>query len=364
MQFVFKTNSFQIERYPETSNRSLKPWSAADEYLLKYVQNIDLSDKKIVCFNDRFGLLQTILNKYNPINVISYKSQQKACLNNLENNGISSEEISFNYLLEGIDNKVDLVLLKAPKSLELLHIFFERIKNSFHPGTMVICSFMTRNYSPQIIKIAEKYFSDAKQSLAYKKARVLLLKEPKSTKNIDIINKIEYKGNIFRQYFGVFSSGNIDYATQHLISKLDVRSNDKKILDLASGNGVIAKFIQKLNPQTEIHLLDDSYLAIESSKLNIEGDNIFYHFDNSMDIFEDNYFDLIVTNPPFHFEYENNIEVSINLFKEARRCLKQKGRLQIVANRHLNYKTHLEKIFGEVILDTSNSKFVIYSCWG
>ena len=44
------------------------------------------------------------------------------------------------------------------------------------------------------------------------------------------------------------------------------------------------------------------------------------------------------------FEFENNIEVSIELFKEVYRCLKMGGRFVLVANKHLNYKTHLQKV--------------------
>ena len=55
-------------------------------------------------------------------------------------------------------------------------------------------------------------------------------------------------------------------------------------------------------------------------------------------------------------------EVSLNLFKQVWKILKPRGRFQLVGNKHLNYKTHLEKIFPHVESIAENDKFVVYSC--
>ena len=78
--------------------------------------------------------------------------------------------------------------------------------------------------------------------------------------------------------------------------------------------------------------------------------------------FEQDYFDVVISNPPFHFEHENNIEVSLSLFQQVFNKLKPNGRFQLVANSHLNYRTHLLKIFPEVISTAENEKFVVYEC--
>ena len=74
------------------------------------------------------------------------------------------------------------------------------------------------------------------------------------------------------------------------------------------------------------------------------------------------FFDLVVSNPPSHFEYETNIEIAITLFKEVARCLKPDGRFVIVASKHLNFKTHLERIFERCKISAENNKFIIYEC--
>ena len=132
--------------------------------------------------------------------------------------------------------------------------------------------------------------------------------------------------------------------------------------DLASGNGLLAIFLRQEYPDAEIHLLDDFRLAIESSRLNLSGDHNVFHWDDNLDIFEPDFFDLVISNPPFHFGYETNIEVALTLFRGVKKCLRPGGRFQLVASRHLNYKTHLKKLFTETINVAENEKFVVYDC--
>jgi 16S rRNA (guanine1207-N2)-methyltransferase/23S rRNA (guanine1835-N2)-methyltransferase len=164
-----------------------------------------------------------------------------------------------------------------------------------------------------------------------------------------------------KNYPGVFSAHSVDPASKLLLDNLQISETDKRILDMASGNGIFAAVISKNFPLIEIHLLDDFYLAVESSKLNLN-DSCLFHYNDSLDDLETDYFDKIVSNPPFHFEYETNIEVSLSIFKGASRCLKPDGLFQVVANRHLNYKTHLVNLFDVVEVVAGSEKFVVYNC--
>ncbi|WP_417238930.1 methyltransferase, partial [Bizionia sp.] len=77
---------------------------------------------------------------------------------------------------------------------------------------------------------------------------------------------------------------------------------------------------------------------------------------------KENSFDLVVSNPPFHFEHENNIEVALKLFTGVENCLKNGERFLLVANSHLNYSTHLTKLFTSVSVLKQNKKFQIIEC--
>jgi 16S rRNA G1207 methylase RsmC len=355
-----RKKEFDIKRYDLSTDRSLRAYSAADEYLLHHFTNLDIKPTSFAIFNDRFGFLACHLHAFEPTVVLTHKSQERAMHLNLKTN--NCPDPTFSYPLSTFDKEIDFALLKVPKSLAIFELFLYEITRNSLDDLTVIASFMTRHFSPNLLSISQKYFEKVEQSKAVKKARLMTLSQKKQVPELDLIDVINYNNQDYKQYWGVFSAKHIDYGTQYFLEHMELNPDDKYILDLASGNGILACEIQKKLANAEIHLMDDAYLAVESAKLNIQGKNIHHHFNNEMSIFEDGTLDLIVTNPPFHFEYEINIKIPLQLFKECYRCLKRGGNLQIVANNHLNYKTHLIGIFPLVEILSQNEKFVIYKC--
>ncbi len=363
MSFTFQNKDFHISRYPKTSLNSLKAWNAADELTLNYLEENKLLNSNISIYHDRFGFLTTLLADRDITSVILFKSQEKAIWQNLSDNSIPHESIKYAYPLDKIEKHIDTAIIKIPKSADLFELYLQQLSQSINEQSIVIGSFMTKYFNKSMIEIAEKYFGDITQSKAHKKARLLILKHPKPYKERSLIKEIKYKDEIsFKQYFGVFSAKNIDYATQFFMEHLSISEKDDKIMDLGSGNGVLAWKARELNRTAKINLLDDNYLAIESSKLNMGEGACFYHFNDDLSHISNNSYDLVISNPPFHFEHENNIEVSLNLFSQVAKILKPKGSFQLVGNKHLNYKTHLSKIFKTIEVVAENDKFVVYHC--
>ncbi|MCU4166433.1 methyltransferase [Carboxylicivirga caseinilyticus] len=358
--FSSSTGSFKIERYPETSLTSLKPWNAADEYILSYLGENNLQSP-VAIINDRFGFLSIALHHLKPTVIIDYKSQEKAIQKNLANNGIQLDQITFSDILSINNLKIETAIVKVPKSMELFALYLHQVSQMISEDGIVICGFMTKYFTSSMLDVAQKYFKKAEQSLAYKKSRLLILSEP-ITKQDEILTEtiaVE-NGDELMQYKGVFSSGKIDMGTRFLLDNLDIYENEDSILDLACGNGIIAYHLEKNNPSSNLYLVDDFYLAVESSKINLPKANCL--FNNDLSDFKNQFFDLIVTNPPFHFGHETNIEVSLSLFKQTCRCLKPNGRFVVVANKHLNYATHLRKIYSKVMITAENTKFQIIEC--
>jgi 16S rRNA G1207 methylase RsmC len=357
-----------IQRYPKTNNKSLVAWNSADEYLLSYFLKQDYQTPNILLQGDRFGFIACNLHSFKPTSVIAYKSQEKALLINLEENNLAVSDISVINPLDSISKVVDIALVKIPKSLDLFKLYLYQISRSTNKDTIVFASFMTKYFSKQILKIASEFYEEVEQSLAWKKSRILILKRPKPYREQSLISSIKLSDDFeLKQYFGVFSAKNIDYATSFLLENVSLNKSDRRILDLASGNGIIAysilqRYANSNWEKPEMHLIDDSYLAVESSKINISKSGSYHHYNDNMEMFEDKYFDLIVTNPPFHFEYEINTEISVGFFKQAHRCLNTGGRFQLVFNRHLNYKPLLRRVFKNVELIAENSKFVVLQC--
>ena len=331
--------------------------------MLKYLEEEKINSNSMVIYNDLFGFLSCALNKLSPITIVETKSQENAIQQNYLFNKIPFISERFLNPLSEIPSKVELGLIKIPKSLELFRLFLYQLSKCLTDDSTVICGFMTRHFSNQMITIAEEFFESVEQSKAWKKSRLLILKKKKGFQEIDSLNSIKLNDSeIIKQYFGVFSANNIDYATQFLLENLQINTNENKILDLGCGNGVIGYSARKIKNDCEIHLLDDSFLAVESSKLNLGINNTCFHYNDNLNDFADEFFDLVISNPPFHFGHETNIEVTLDLFQQVNRCLKNKSRFLLVANKHLNYKTHLIKIFDNVITINENDKFIIYNC--
>lgn len=352
--------TLKINRLDLSEDRSLRAFSAADELLLKQFEEVNSEEKTLAIYNDRFGYLSCHLNKLKPSTIYTYKSQQKAIELNCKANQL--DHPNFYDPLSAIENEIEFALLKVPKSLALFELYLQHISKNSSDKVQVVIGFMTRHFSAKMIEIAEKYFEEVTQSKAVKKARTATLSGKKKVVETKIIDSLTYNINKYLQYWGVFSAKHIDYATQYFLEHIQVKSEDKTILDLASGNGVIANELLNKLPDSTFHLMDDSFLAVESAKLNIIGENVHHYFENDLSTFKENTFDLIVTNPPFHFEHEINIQIPIQLFRECHRCLKPKGNLQIVANNHLNYSSQLKTIFQSVKVLSQNDNFVVLKC--
>ncbi len=363
METTFKHNSasYTITRYPKTEDRTLKAWNNAEVYALNELGNT--TGQHITIYNDRFGFWNTCLNSEELTTIWHYESQRKSIAQNLKQNGLSFNANTLVKSTDKLTKSIDIALVMVPKSVESFQHILEHIHANSHKDTRVICCFMTKYFNKQILERASIYFEDVEQSLAWKKSRLVHLKSPKQEVAPMKLRNIKHDGLDYKQYPGVFSAAHIDYATQFLMDNVSVKPEEIDVMDLASGNGVIARFVQSQNASSKLTLVDDYNLAIESSKLNIENSNATFLCTDSLDDIESDTFDLIISNPPFHFEHEINIDITLKLMEQVQQCLKPEGRFVFVANEHLNYKTHLIQWFTDVKIIAKNDKFVVCECF-
>lgn len=114
--------------------------------------------------------------------------------------------------------------------------------------------------------------------------------------------KYEKEELIFKVSQDLFSSNIIDYGTQRLLKTLSSEElKFEKALDLGCGYGVIGISLKKINPKSEIHMVDRDALALEYSLINVNLNGITglqVYGSLGYDNIKDNDFDLIISNIP------------------------------------------------------------------
>ncbi|MBC6993274.1 methyltransferase [Neolewinella lacunae] len=264
-----------------------------------------------------------------------------------------------------------LALLHLPKSLDLFAEYLHYVAAAASPATHLAVGFQTRHFTPRLLAVAAAYAGKVEQSRAYKKARLLLLSQLRLPDPApDRLHTIRYQDRDYEQYRGVFSAHHIDYATQFLLDTWATHPllcglpAPVRLLDIGCGNGVIVDQLrQRHYPAAEVAGTDVSSLAIASARRNL-GPAADLRWQPDLTHWPAQHFGLIVTNPPFHDGHRNSIDASLDLFTAATQKLAADGHFVVVANRHLNYATHLERRFGEVLTVAENQKFVIYRSAG
>lgn len=351
----------KIKRYPLASDSSLRAWNAADELLLAHFWEQDQSPARTLVVHDLFGYLSCHLSVGEPVSVITFDSQRRSLKENLHQNELA--EVKTVEVMKEDWPSAAIALIKMPKSLELFELYLAKLVHCLSSEATVLCGFMTRHFTPAWLKVAQQYFEVVEQSRAKKKARLLILKKPIPRQRQLISSFVDDSGQEWSQYFGVFSSGRLDTASRFFMDHLKVPKGAISVLDVGCGNGVLGKFIQTKNPEAKLSLLDDNLLAVLSAQLNVSETTVEYHWSSDLSPILPKSQDFVVCNPPFHFEYEINLDVAHRIFREVAAVLKDTGEFWIVANNHLPYKPQLQQHFRNCEIVARNQKFFVYKCW-
>ncbi|MEL7293550.1 MAG: class I SAM-dependent methyltransferase, partial [Pseudomonadota bacterium] len=132
------------------------------------------------------------------------------------------------------------------------------------------------------------------------------------------------------------------------------------------GNGVLSVKLGQLNPQAELTCVDESFMAVESARQNLEANlgaerQFRCIANNCLDDINDLDVDLVVCNPPFHQQQAITDHIAWQMFCDAKQILTSGGQLLVIGNRHLGYDGKLARLFGKakVKVVASNKKFVI-----
>ena len=144
---------------------------------------------------------------------------------------------------------------------------------------------------------------------------------------------------------GVFSADGIDPGSALLARHLDGLSG--RVCDLGAGWGYLSARALERGAVTECHLVEAEHAALVCARRNVSDPRARFHWADATR-FDGGPFDAVVSNPPFHASRKADPALGRAFVAAAARLLAPRGRLLLVANRHLPYETALHDAFGTV----------------
>ncbi len=368
---IFDTHFAQLDllRYPEQNNSPLQAFDAADEYLLKHLSSCQLPENaRTLILNDSFGALAASLCTHMTVHSSgdSFLAHQ-GLRNNLQRNQLDADSVHIIESNQPFDGLYDCVLICVPKTLALLEEQLIRLQSHITAKTIIVAAGMVKHLPRSAGDLMQRYIGPVQASLAEKKARLLFVTSADiapAQSPYPSSYQLDKPKLTLSNHAGVFCREALDIGTRFLLPHLPKNLGDTQVADLGCGNGVLGIVCAMHNPQAQLRLVDESYMAVQSAQENWQqalgerpvtvyaGDGLAAEQPNSLDV--------VLCNPPFHQQQVVGDFLARRMFQQSHKALKSGGELWVVGNRHLGYHVTLKRMFREVEQVAANAKFVIF----
>ena len=364
---------FKLERYPRRANEMLRAWDAADELILRNLEGYDDAMGEVLVVNDNWGALSTALGHRRLSTLSDSYVAHAAARENCRRNHIDLGGVRLLTSFDPLPARIDLLVMKVPKSLALLEDQLQRIAPHLHDKTRVVAAAMTRHIHMSTLDLFAKIVGPTRTSLAEKKARCIFCEpDPNLQRPLNPWPKtytVTPGHEVVTSHAGVFAADRLDGGTRLLLENLPHRDGPQRIADLGCGNGILGVRAAIVSPKSEITFVDESYRAVASAQatfranLGAERKAYFVVGNGLFDLANGRPaavgFDLVLTNPPFHADHAISDATAWQMFVESRDALRSGGELRVVGNRHLDYPAKLKRLFGNCDVIASDRKFMV-----
>ena len=369
---VYDKNLF-LDRFPVGQvNRALVAWDSSDEYLINYVieQNLADSQHSLLIYNDNFGAITANFTQSNVTTVSDSWISKQGLQYNIEQNGLSLDNITQLSSLDSLPENITVVLYKIPKSKSLMIDQLLAIKSKYNQKLIFIAADKAKDIHSSTLKLFEKYLGTTKTSLAVKKSRLVfsqLDNEQVLSSPFPTVWPLESTPFIISNHSGVYAREKLDIGARHFMKNLPDVKSGTRVIDLGCGNGVIGLTVLAQQPEALVTFVDESYMAVDSAKENItknlpdQIEQCEFTINDCLADVEPNSVDLVLCNPPFHQQNATTDHIAWQMFRDSHRVLKKGGELRIIGNRQLGYHIKLKRLFGNEKIIASNDKFVTLS---
>ncbi|MFB6624449.1 methyltransferase [Streptomyces sp. NPDC056374] len=371
--------AFTLTRHPEDPRDQLRAWDASDEYLLAALaeEGTDLSGT-VAVLGDRWGALVTALQAAGNGELVQISDSylgRRATRTNLARAGAARDSVRLLTTQDPPPERIDVLLVRVPKSLALLEDQLHRLAPAVHEGTVIVGTGMVKDIHTSTLRLFERILGPTRTSLAVKKARLIhTTPDPSLTPRpnpwphrYDLPADTPapgLPGLTVTNQAGVFCADRLDIGTRFLLANLPGGIGRVRVADLGCGNGVVGLAIALHEPDAELIFTDESYQAVASAEENFRthvgaGRKAEFLVGDGLADVPDGSVDLVLNNPPFHSHQATTDRTARRMFTDARRALRPGGELWVIGNRHLGYHVTLRRIFGNSELVASDAKFVV-----
>ncbi len=365
-----------LARFPEDPRDRLRAWDASDEYLLGHLDREEVPlDGTVVVVGDRWGALVTALAAYRPTQITDSWLGQEATRANLARAGVEPGTVPLLTTQDPPPDRIDVLLVRVPKSLALLEDQLLRLAPAVHAGTVVVGTGMVKEIHTSTLDLFERIIGPTRTSLAEKKARLILCTPdpalarpatswPYSYRLPDGIGAVS--GRTVVNHAGVFCADRLDIGTRFFLRHLPGPPLDRpgpRVVDLGCGNGVVGTAVALADPRAEVLFVDESFQAVASARATYRANEVpgraEFRVGDGLTGVPDSSVDLVLNNPPFHSHHATGDATAWRMFTGALRALRPGGELRVVGNRHLGYHVKLRRLFGNSEVVASDRKFVV-----
>ncbi|MER5807433.1 methyltransferase [Streptomyces sp. NPDC002033] len=379
--------SYELTRYPIDPRDRLRAWDAADEYLLRHLDAgtgergpVDLAGAgQITVIGDRWGALTTALAAHHPTQITDSSLTRAATEANLDRAGIGTSKSTVTLLTtqDAPPARIDVLLVRVPKSLALLEDQLYRLAPHVHADTVVVGTGMVKEIHTSTLRLFEKILGPTKTSLAEKKARLIFCTpgnpgaaRPESAGPWPVTYTVDEDGGsgaglTVVNHAGIFCADRLDVGTRFFLQNIPTNTDGARVVDLGCGNGIVGAAVAVADPDAAVVFTDESYQAVASARATYEANvrpgrrTAEFHVGDGVAMLEPGSVDLVLNNPPFHSHQATTDATALRMFAQSRKVLRTGGELWVVANRHMGYHTHLRRLFGNSEVVASEPKFVV-----
>ncbi|MFF0833455.1 MULTISPECIES: methyltransferase [unclassified Streptomyces] len=364
---------FELSRFPEDPRDRLRAWDASDAYLLRHLaeEGVPLTGTVVVA-GDRWGALVTALARYRPTQITDSFLTQEATRANLARAGVEPGAVRLLTTQDPPPERVDVLLVRVPKSLALLEDQLLRLAPAVHAGTVVVGTGMVKEIHTSTLSLFERILGPTRTSLARQKARLIFcspdpaLERPANPwpYSYDLPDDVgPLSGRPVVNHAGVFCADRLDIGTRFFLRHLPAGPGAGRVADLGCGNGVVGTAMALADPAAEVLFVDESFQAVASAEATYKANGVPGHAEfrvgDGLAGVAPGSVDLVLNNPPFHSHQATTDATAWRMFTGAKRALRPGGELWVVGNRHLGYHVTLKRLFGNSRLVASDPKFVV-----